>query len=225
MTRVPILYSFRRCPYAMRARMALSVSVQVYELREVLLRDKPPELTEISSKATVPVLEVPDLGVIDQSLDIMLWALNKNDPFGWLTPEHGSLEDMLQLIKINDGDFKYNLDRYKYPNRFSDLDHKEFRYEGEKFISKLDGLLEKNAYLFGKVPSLAYYAIAPFIRQFINTDKQWFYSQSYKFLGQWFESFSENGIFLGIMKKYKVWKKNDIPVYISSLKIEKKINY
>ena len=225
MTRPPILYSFRRCPYAMRARMALSVSTQVYELREVLLRDKPPELIEISSKATVPVLDVPYLGAIEQSLDIMLWALNKNDPCGWLTPEDGNLEDMLQLIKINDGDFKYNLDRYKYPNRFSNLDDKKFRSEGEKFISKLDKLLAKNDYLFGKRPSLADYAIGPFIRQFINTDTEWFYSQSHTFLKRWFEKFSENLIFIGIMGKYKVWEKNDTPVYISSLETEKLIGY
>lgn len=215
MTRPPILYSFRRCPYAMRARMALSVSKQVYELREVLLRDKPPELIAISSKATVPVLDVPYLGVIEQSLDIMLWALNKNDPCGWLTPEDGNLEDMLQLIKINDGDFKYNLDRYKYPNRFSNLDDKKFRSEGEKFIAELDKLLETNNYLFGKKPALADYAIGPFVRQFVNTDKEWFDSLPYVSFKKWFYQFSESEIFLGIMKKYNIWNKNEDPIYIS----------
>ncbi|MDC0988992.1 glutathione S-transferase [Rhodospirillales bacterium] len=215
MTQPPILYSFRRCPYAMRARMALSVSMQAYELREVLLRDKPPELIEVSPKATVPILEVPHLGVIDQSLDIMLWALNKNDPYSWLLPERGNLEQMLALIEKNDGNFKYNLDRYKYPNRFDDLDAKYFRGEGEKFIAELDKLLETNNYLFGEKPALADYAIGPFVRQFVNTDKEWFDGLPYVSFKKWFDQFSQSEIFLGIMKKYNIWNKNEDPIYIS----------
>ena len=116
MPALPILYSFRRCPYAMRARFALDASGLTCELREVVLRDKPPELLAASAKATVPVLIVPDGRVLDESMDIMHWALRQNDPGQWLVPQRGSLAAMVQLIAQFDGDFKHHLDRYKYPH-------------------------------------------------------------------------------------------------------------
>src|SRR5690625_164480 len=115
---LPILYSFRRCPYAMRARLALAAAEQPCVLREVVLRNKPQALLDASPKGTVPVVVLPDATVIEESLDIMLWALNQHDPDGWLHPEQGNLEHMLELITHNDGPFKAHLDRYKYPNRF-----------------------------------------------------------------------------------------------------------
>ena len=122
MTALPVLYSFRRCPYAMRARLALAVSDQVCELREVVLRNKPQGLLLASPKGTMPVLVLPSGQVLEQSLDIMLWVLAQRDPEGWLTPSHGSVQDMLALIAECDGSFKQALDRCKYPSRYPDAD-------------------------------------------------------------------------------------------------------
>ncbi|MDB5894857.1 MAG: glutathione S-transferase, partial [Rhodoferax sp.] len=114
---LPVLYSFRRCPYAIRARLALMASGTVCELREVMLRDKPEALRHASAKATVPVLVDAEGKVIDQSLDIMRWALARNDPAGWLAPSHGDMAAMLAAVARIDGAFKFHLDRYKYPGR------------------------------------------------------------------------------------------------------------
>jgi glutathione S-transferase len=128
----PVLYSFRRCPYAMRARMAIAVSGQRCELREVVLRDKPAELLAASPKGTVPVLVDVDGSVIAQSLDIMLWALRRNDPERWLQPDGGTLDDMLSLIAECDGEFKRNLDGYKYPGRQPGADAGLHRQQGAR---------------------------------------------------------------------------------------------
>ena len=138
---LPVLYSFRRCPYAMRARMAIAASGRCCELREVVLRDKPAELLAASPKGTVPVLVDTDGRVVDQSLDIMLWALRRNDPEGWLRPAGGTLEDMLALIAECDGDFKRDLDGYKYPEREPDGDAAAHRAKGAAFLSRLDAHL------------------------------------------------------------------------------------
>ena len=127
-----ILYSFRRCPYAMRARMALSVSGASYEHREVVLRDKPPEMLEVSPKGTVPVLVVPGAPPLEESLDIMHWALGQNDPEGWL-----DRNDQL-LIETNDGPFKHHLDRYKYATRYDDVDPEEHRAAAFDILKQLD---------------------------------------------------------------------------------------
>jgi glutathione S-transferase len=115
---LPVLYSFRRCPYAMRTRLGLAASDQTCELREVVLANKPAELLQASGKATVPVLVLPSAQVIDQSLDIMLWALQRNDPHHWLPQEDADIQSALQLVAQCDGAFKFHLDRYKYPTRF-----------------------------------------------------------------------------------------------------------
>jgi glutathione S-transferase len=201
----PILYSFRRCPYAMRARMALYVSSQTCELREVLLRDKPLEMIEQSPKATVPVLQLASGEVLEQSLDIMLWSLKKNDPDGWLEPEIGTFEGMLDLINQCEDDFKGHLDRYKYANRYENTDPLHHRTEAETFLSKLEMRLADSAYLFGTKPRLADIAIAPFIRQFANTDRDWFDNARYPHLQKWLETFLSTEPFTGIMTKYPVW--------------------
>ncbi len=115
---VPILYSFRRCPYAMRARMAIAASGQTCALREVVLRNKPPEMIAVSPKGTVPVLVLPDERVIEESLEIMHWALGRNDPQGWLAPLNDDRDALDAMIAENDGPFKDALDRYKYPTRY-----------------------------------------------------------------------------------------------------------
>ncbi|MFA7670035.1 MAG: glutathione S-transferase N-terminal domain-containing protein, partial [Burkholderiaceae bacterium] len=158
---LPILYSFRRCPYAMRARLALAVSGTQCELREVVLRDKPAELLQASPKGTVPVLVLADGRILEQSLDIMLWALSRHDPQGWLAPEVGELEQMLALIGECDGGFKHDLDRYKYPDRYEGADAMSHRESAWQWLKMLDDRLAYSAYLFGERPALADAAIMP----------------------------------------------------------------
>jgi glutathione S-transferase len=213
MSSYPILYSFRRCPYAMRARMALYVSGQTCELREVVLRNKPTEMLEIAPNETVPVLLLENGEVLDQSLDIMLWSLRKNDPSGWLDPKDGVLNEMLALIEETDGDFKLNLDHYKYAPRRQNGDPKIYRKRGEIFVQTLNARLENNEYLLGKKPILADYAILPFVRQFANTDRNWFDSLPYPQLQKWMEVLLTGGLFFAVMNKYPAWKSGDIPTY------------
>ena len=184
-TSTPVLYSFRRCPYAMRARMALYSSGIVCELREVVLRNKPETMLALSPKGTVPVLLTCEGKVIDESLDIMLWALRQNDPEDWLSPQHGSLEGMLALIERNDFEFKDHLDRYKYPVRYEGVDTVQERTKGELFLQDLEQHLSKNSCLFGAKLSLADFAIAPFVRQFANVDKSWFDQTPYTGVQDW----------------------------------------
>ena len=204
---LPILYSFRRCPYAMRARMALTVSAQAYLHREVVLRDKPAEMISISPKATVPVLQLPDSRVIDESLEIAQWALEINDPEQWLVPQNENFQTMMELISLNDGQFKHNLDRYKYPSRYDETtDPIHHRGKGHLFLSNLNDRLEGKAHLFGNRPCLADYAIFPFVRQFANTDSDWFYAQPLINLHKWLQAHMQSGLFSYIMKKIDPWK-------------------
>lgn len=208
----PVLYSFRRCPYAMRARMALYISNQACTLREVVLRDKPDAMLAASAKGTVPVLITSDGQVIEHSLDIMLWTLEQNDPFHWLSPGEGSKEEMLDLIKRTETEFKPHLDRYKYATRYEDVDPLEHRNLAAGFIRILNARLSTSPYLFGERASLADYAIAPFIRQFANADRNWFDNAPYPFVQTWLSEFVDSGVFLAIMGKYKPWKPGDEPV-------------
>ena len=206
---LPILYSFRRCPYAMRARMALTISGQTCALREVVLRNKPPEMIEASSKGTVPVLVLPGGEVLDESYEIMHWSLAKNDPEEWLKPEIGDLEQTNTLVAENDGDFKHHLDRYKYPNRYDNVDALKHRASGGVFLKKLDAQLDGRRFLFGDRLSLADAAIVPFVRQFANTDRGWFDSVDFKFLHNWLATLLESDLFQSIMKKYPAWATGD----------------
>ena len=202
---IPVLYSFRRCPYAMRARMALFASGQPCTLREVVLRDKPTEMLKASPKATVPVLVFSDGRVIDESLDIMLWALGKNDPDNWLVDKQKALD----LIAENDGPFKHSLDRYKYANRYEGQDAQHHRHRGTMFLQKLDHLLSQSTFLLGPGHGLADTAIFPFIRQFANTDRQWFDQQNLPALQNWLEGHLQSRLFNAVMKKHPQWKTGD----------------
>lgn len=203
---LPILYSFRRCPYAMRARMALMVSRTPARLREVVLRDKPAEMIAVSPKATVPVLVLDaETRVIDESLSIMHWALERNDPHGWLEDK----EDSAALIAEADSDFKANLDRYKYPTRYDDVDPIAHRSAGLAFLVKLDKQIAENGQLLGAKPRLADYAIFPFIRQFANNDRNWFDAQPIPALQNWLAGHLESGLFAAVMTKYPQWKTGD----------------
>jgi glutathione S-transferase len=209
-TTLPILYSFRRCPYAIRARLALAVSGVDYELREVSLKSKPAEMLTLSPKGTVPVLVLPTGQIIDESLDIMRWALAQNDPDGWLNV--GSLDDMLTLIAGNDGKFKHALDRYKYPNRYpleSGGDVKAFavsqRLEAASWLQTLEPRLS-TGWLFGNQPSLADMATLPFVRQFAHTDAAWFAAQPWPQLQAWLARFEASRLFESVMVKHEPWQ-------------------
>ena len=205
MTGLPVLYSFRRCPYAMRARMALLVSETPVRLREVVLRDKPAEMIAVSPKATVPVLVLPDGQVIDESLAIMHWALECNDPRDWL--QGGKTETA--LIAEADGPFKDHLDRYKYPVRYDDVDPLEHRAAGLAFLEKLDGLLRSSGQLMGERSSLADHAIFPFVRQFANNDRDWFDSLPLGTLQKWLAGHLASPLFAVTMQKFPQWKAGD----------------
>ena len=197
----------------MRARLALYVSGQTVEFRELVLRDKPEHMCVISPKATVPVLQTTDGDVIDESLDVMLWALSLNDPENWLNPEQGDKTAMLDLIKRLEDEFKNHLDRYKYANRYENVDPIIHRTQAEVFIRELNSRLINSPYLFGSRPALADYAIAPFIRQFSNTDKDWFRQTPYPALHKLLDWFLENERFTAIMEKFKPWKPGDKITY------------
>ena len=198
----PILYSFRRCPYAMRARMALLVSEQVCVLREVALRAKPTEMLAASAKATVPVLVLPGGGVIEESLDIMRWALARNDPEGWLAGDDAA------LVTENDGPFKQHLDRYKYPDRHGS-DPAEHRAIGIEFLKALEARLAKSANLCRETRSFTDIAIMPFVRQFAATDQDWFESQSLPRLRAWLAGHQESPLFLQAMLRVPPWRQGD----------------
>ncbi len=209
---LPILYSFRRCPYAMRGRMGVYVSGVVCELREVVLRDKPDAMLDASPKGTVPVLQTVEGDVIEESLELMLWALKQHDPQGWLRPELGSLDEMLALIDLNDHAFKDHLDRYKYPNRYEGVDPLFHRHEAENFLQVLERRLTTSPFLFGSRISLADIAIAPFMRQFAHVDKEWFDHTPYKALQEWLSTFLNSSVFTEVMAKFAPWKEGDAPV-------------
>ncbi len=200
----PVLYSFRRCPYAMRARLALLASGMHCELREVALAQKPASLLQASAKATVPVLVLPDR-VIDESLDIMLWALSQSDPQKWCLSEPAQHTQALQWVAQCDGDFKFNLDRYKYPGRYDLPDGLSNRTAGAQFLTKLNVQLEKTGFLLDACWRWADAAIAPFVRQFASTDLAWFEAQNWPALHAWLKGFEESAEFAVVMHKYKIW--------------------
>lgn len=211
---LPILYSFRRCPYAMRARMAIAASGQTCALREVVLRNKPHEMITASPKGTVPVIVLSDDRVIEESLEIMRWALDISDPEGWLVPLNGDHGDIDALIAENDGPFKSALDRYKYPNRYDDTDPLDHRTQGLAFLKKLNARLSKTAYLWGNTFTIADAAISPFIRQFANNDREWFNALDLSSVQNWLQNILESDRFLGVMEKYPAWESGmDEPIF------------
>ncbi len=206
MTALPVLYSFRRCPYAMRARLALAVSGQACELREVVLRNKPQGLLQASPKGTVPVLVLPGGQVLDQSLDIMLWALAQHDPEGWLTPSHGSVPDMLALIAECDGRFKQALDRCKYPSRYPGADQDAERTYAMAWLGALEARLASDQrFLFGNNAALADMAVAPFVRQFAGIDADWWDAQPWPRLQAWLAQWQASELFASVMHKLPAW--------------------
>ena len=187
--------------------MAIHISGQKCELREVLLRDKPPSMLEYSAKGTVPVLILQDGNVIDESLDVIDWALNLNDPDDWQRSK--DKEKTKELIKINDGEFKYHLDRYKYSKRYDNEDPEFHRKKCLKFIESINNELNNSKYIFDDNISYADIVLLPFIRQFRIADIEWFDSLPYDNLKKWLSSFLESSLLNSIMKKYDLWQEGD----------------
>ena len=203
---VKILYSFRRCPYAIRARMALVASAVEYEHREILLRDKPDEMLEKSPKGTVPVLIIGDR-VIDESLDVMYWALCHNDPNAWLDITKEENEAANELIKECDGSFKYHLDRYKYSNRYPDERESYHRFAAESVLKVWCERVSEMGHLIKEQQTLADIAIFPFVRQYRNHDESQFIEGApLHNLQIWLDKILKTQIFSKVMWQYPVWK-------------------
>lgn len=192
-----LLYSFRRCPYAMRARLALRYSGVPVRIVEVSLKAKPAEMLALSPKGTVPVLNV-DGQVIEESLEIMQWALAQNDPDNWLLQGDPAV---FALIAENDQDFKYHLNRYKYAERYPEQPMEQYRAGGEVFLQKLEALLAERDYLMANHLTLADAALAPFVRQYAHVDRVWFAGTPYKRLQAWLERFLQSALFIAVMAK------------------------
>jgi glutathione S-transferase len=198
MAALALLYSYRRCPYAMRARMALSYAGIAYQLHDISLKDKPAGLLAVSPKGTVPVLVLPDGRVLEQSLDIMHWALQQHDPSRWLDIDRDNSQ---ALISENDGAFKQALDKYKYASRFPEQSAASYRSQAEVFLCKLEQALQERSFLSGAHLSLTDVAIFPFIRQFVAVDADWFAQATYPKLQAWLQARLESSLFLGVMSK------------------------
>jgi glutathione S-transferase len=219
---LPVLYTFRRCPYAMRARLAIVAAGLKVEVRELVLRAKPAHMLEISPKGTVPVLWLTDGTVIDESLDVMRWAVRQNFPTDWLALNSEQQQQCDEWIALLDGEFKRNLDRYKYPHRYHvktdtenyTCDPLVHRDACEKILVNWNAVLEKQGpYLFGGQPSFADYAILPFVRQFRIADEAWFdAAPGYSALKQWLAAFLESPLLEQAMVKYKPWQPGDTPL-------------
>ncbi|OPX54442.1 glutathione S-transferase [Oceanospirillum multiglobuliferum] len=209
---LPILYSFRRCPYAMRARLALIFAEQKVELREIVLKNKPVAMLALSPKGTVPVLQLSagqlrhGQSVLEESRDIMQWALEQYDPKGLLQVQPDSSQ---KLMDENDQSFKYWLDRYKYADRYPEQSQAYYREQGELFLQQLESLLSKQPYLLGANISLADIGIMPFVRQFAHVDRQWFNAAPYPRLQSWLNQWLESREFKKVMTSYQSWQEDE----------------
>ena len=214
----PIIYSFRRCPYAMRARLALKYADIKVELREVDLNNPPDSLIAISDNATVPVLHLPDGNVLDESWDIVQWAARQNDPDSWMGENNQYQIESNMLLETNDYSFKQDLDHYKYADRYPEHTKEYYREQGEEFLQELEERLATTRYLLSDTISVADIAIFPFIRQFAMVDMPWFEQAPYPKLQQWLNSFinsdrQEAHLFRSVMEKHEIWKQGDLPIH------------
>ena len=195
---LPLLYTFRRCPYAIRARLAIAVAGMTVNEREVSLREKPAEMLAISPKDTVPVLQLADGSVIDESIDIMRWVLAQHDPDHWLAVD---ADEAATLILINDAEFKRALDGYKYPNRYPERSATDYRREGERFLATLEARLTGQPFLGGGQIRWVDAAVFPFIRQFAAVDPDWFSNAPYPNVQRWLQAWLVSPLFLSVMAK------------------------
>jgi len=186
--------------------MALAVAKVNYEIREIELKNKPSAMLEASPKGTVPVLVLQDARVIDESLDIMYWALKQNDPENWLSQDDTIKHSMNELIATNDGSFKFHLDRMKYANRYDGVEPTAHRSEAIKLLASLEARLSAHAYLFSAAPTLADIAIFPFVRQFAHADVESFGALPFPCLQAWLKRWEGSALFQSIMTKHAIWQ-------------------
>jgi len=194
--------------------MALHAAGIQCEMREVVLKDKPQTMLDISPKGTVPVLLLPDGRIIDESLEIMCWVLAEHDPEGWMFPENGSQDDMFELIQLNDTEFKFHLDRYKYPQRFDASISAQYHFDQAcEFLAGLDARLSHDGFLFGARASLADVALFPFVRQFASVDPKKFAQLSCSHVRRWLGYWLGGTRFLQVMKKLSPWYAGNGPTF------------
>lgn len=222
MDKHPVLYSYRRCPYAMRTRMAIYLSGIQVEQREIVFWDKPEAMLQASPKGTVPVLVLPDAQVIDESRDIMFWALTESGSraIEWFSEDKRASVEL--WIERNDTEFKYWLDRYKYADRFPEQTQAYYREQGEKFLQQLEKQLLNDSFLLGSEMSMADLAVFPFVRQFVNVDKPWFASADYSALKKWLNVFLESEFFKAIMKNHPVWEPGHKALWVDEPELQTK---
>ncbi|MFV2005187.1 MAG: glutathione S-transferase [Gammaproteobacteria bacterium] len=210
----PVLYSFRRCPYCMRAHLALKKSGLKIELREVRLSNLPEAALKISPKATVPILVLTGGTVMDESWDIVKWTLQQNDPDNWLGKNNCFLPGAEMLIETNDFSFKNDLDHYKYADRYPEHSQEHYRLVCEEFIEELEDMLTDNKYLLADQLSLADINIFPFIRQYSLVDKEWFDQSPYPKVQNWLDSLINSTLFQQVFQKHDIWQPGDAAIYL-----------
>lgn len=219
---LPVLYSLRNCPYAMRARIAIFKAQQIVILRDIVLSNKPKEMVIASPKATVPVLVLANGVVIEESLAVMLWALNETDPNDLLQSQNKqNLTDMLKLIAHFDDEFKTSLEQYKCAKRYQENNITECRELCELFIKKLEVRLTEHSFLMADKESLADIAILPYIRQFARIERQWYLQSPYPKVRQWLNNYLQSPMFTKVMAKYPLWLDNDEVVLFGEKKNKK----
>ncbi|QXH55228.1 glutathione S-transferase [Pseudomonas maumuensis] len=196
-----ILYSFRRCPWAMRARLALRYAGCEVRVVEVKMKEKPAELLALSPKGTVPVLDTGN-GVLEESLDIMRWALDRHDPEDWrLLADPAAARQAAALIARNDSTFKAQVNLYKYAERYPEHSRAHYRAQAEPWLAELESLLEGRPWLLADHPSLADAAVLPLMRQFAGVEPEWFAEAAYPRLRSWLQGWLESALFKAVMAK------------------------
>ncbi|OEE62589.1 glutathione S-transferase [Enterovibrio norvegicus FF-454] len=210
---MPILYSLRQCPYAMRSRLAILHAGQIVILRDIDMKNKPEDMLSVSPKATVPVLVLGDGNVIDESIEVMVWALTQSDPRNLLySHDKNQLPAMLELIRSNDVTFVCALQKYRAASRYHDDNKTEHRDTCCEWLMPIEQRLSQHAYIMGEQPSLVDYAILPFIRQFSRVDKRWYAQAPLPNLRAWLTKHYNDPTFSKVMVSYPKWKKDDKPV-------------
>lgn len=221
---LPILYSLRNCPFAMRARIAIFKSKRPVELRDVNLKNKPAEMIQASAKATVPIIVLPSSQVIDESLDVMLWALKESDPDDLLhthnideNSDEKKLTEILLLIQLFDEEFKSCLEQYKCAKRYHESNILECRQACEVYIKNVEQRLTDSDYLFNNKESLADIALLPFIRQFARIERQWYLQSPYPNVKKWLNNYLQSAMFTKVMAKYPLWLNNgEVTIFTGS---------
>ena len=213
--KIPILFSFRRCPYAMRARIAIKLCSLECEIREINLKLKNKEFLELSPKGTVPVLVLPDDKIIEESMDIIHWAISNNDPYNLKLKNLEIYNKDMDLISIFDNEFKYHLDRYKYDSRYKGINKEEHKHKARDLLVNLNNSLKEKQWLNGENISISDISILPFIRQYRIADIKWFDEKlELPNINRWLDKFLNSKIFNNVMKKYKIWETTDPKIFL-----------